>query len=95
VSGAEAIMNMHFELELGRPIPGIMALRVGRTYEHDGYEPTFRGIYDDDGRLMVIINHNVDLGDAWEMADNPMYPEEYTAEAYRYGVNYILYAMTH
>ncbi len=44
---------------------------------------------------MVIINHNVDLGDAWEMADNPWYPEEYTAAAYRYGVNYVLYAMTH
>jgi hypothetical protein len=50
---------------------------------------------DDDGRLMVIINFNVDLGDAWEMADEPWYPEKYTALAYRFGINYVLYAMTH
>lgn len=95
VTGEDAIMHLHFELDHSSPIPGILALRAGVTYEHDGYVPTWRGIYDDAGRLMVIINHNVDLGDAWEMADNPWYPEEYTAAAYRYGVNYILYAMTH
>lgn len=95
VTEQHAIMNMHFELDHSKPIPGILALRAGVTFEHDGYVPTWRGIYDDDGRLMVIINHNIDLGDAWEMADNPWYPEEYTAAAYRYGVNYILYAMTH
>ena len=90
-----AIMQMHFDVDSSRPIPGIMALRYGVTWEHDGYTPTWRGIYDDDGRLMVIINFNVDLGDAWEMADEPWYPEEYTALAYRFGVNYVLYAMTH
>ena len=90
-----AIMSMHFEVDHSKPIPGIMALRYGSTWEHDGYTPTWRGIYDDDGRLMVIINFNVDLGDAWEMADQPWYPEEYTALAYRFGVNYVLYAMTH
>ena len=52
------------------------------------------GIYDDDGRLMVIINFNVDLGDAWEMADQPWYPEEYTARAYRFGVNLVMYVLT-
>jgi hypothetical protein len=72
-----------------------MALRFDQTWEHDGYVPTWRGIYDDDGRLMVIINFNVDLGDAWELADEPWYPEEYTGMAYRFGINYVLYAMTH
>ncbi|MEE9136027.1 MAG: DUF4159 domain-containing protein, partial [Gammaproteobacteria bacterium] len=41
------------------------------------------------------INHNMDLGDAWEHADSPSYPEHFTALAYRYGINYIIYAMTH
>ena len=95
VSEEEAIMNMHYEVETHKPIPGIMALRYGVTYEHDGYVPTHRGIYDDDGRLMVIINFNVDLGDAWELADDPWYPERYTSLAYRFGINYVLYAMTH
>ena len=91
----EAIMSMHFDVDHSQPIPGIMALRYGVTYEHDGYQPTWKGIYDDDGRLMVIINFNVDLGDAWEMADEAWYPEKYTSSAYRYGVNYVLYALTH
>lgn len=95
VGRSAAIMNMHYEIGEPKPIPGIMALRAGTTWEHDGYTPQWHGIYDDDGRLMVIINFNVDLGDAWELADVPWYPEEYTALAYRFGVNYVLYAMTH
>lgn len=91
----DAIMSLHFQIDKSEPIPGIMALRYGNTWEHDGYTPTWRGIYDDTGRLMVIINFNVDLGDAWEMADEPWYPERYTARAYRFGVNYVLYSMTH
>jgi hypothetical protein len=89
------IMNIHFAVDQSKPVPGIMAMRYGQTWEHDGYTPTWRGIYDDSGRLMVIINFNVDLGDAWELADEPWYPEEYTALAYRFGINYVLYAMTH
>ncbi len=95
ISEDDTIMNMHFDVDHSQPIPGIMALRYGVTYEHDGHTPTWRGIYDDDGRLMVIINFNVDLGDAWEMADEAWYPEKYTSLAYRFGVNYVLYAMTH
>lgn len=55
----------------------------------------WRGIYDDDGNLMVAINFNMDMGDAWEHADDPVYPEPMTALAYRFGLNYVIYAMTH
>lgn len=95
VTEQDAIMTMHFDVDHSKPIPGIMALRYGVTYEHDGYTPSWKGIYDDEGRLMVIINFNVDLGDAWEMADKPWYPEQYTSLAYRFGVNYVLYSLTH
>ena len=54
-----------------------------------------RGIYDDKGRLMVAINFNMDLGDAWELANEPYYPEPMTALATRFAVNYVIYAMTH
>ena len=57
--------------------------------------PHWRGIYDDEGRLMVAINFNMDLGDAWEHADDAFYPEAYTGLAYRFAVNYVIYAMTH
>jgi hypothetical protein len=76
-------------------IPGVAALMNGVTYEKDGITPHWRGIFDDDGRLMVAINFNMDMGDAWEHADNPYYPQMLTALAYRFGVNYVLYAMTH
>ena len=46
-------------------------------------------------QLMVVINFNMDLGDAWEHADVPEYALQYTTRAYKYAINYILYAMTH
>ena len=55
----------------------------------------WRGIYDEHGRLMVAICHNMDLGDSWEHADNPRYPERFSALGVRIGVNYVVYAMTH
>ena len=47
------------------------------------------------GRLMVAICHNMDLGDSWEHADNPEYPEKFSALGIRIGINYVVYAMTH
>jgi hypothetical protein len=43
----------------------------------------------------MAINANTDMGDAWEYADAPYYPAEMTTLAYHYGINYIIYAMTH
>lgn len=67
----------------------------GRTWEQDGYVPHARGILDDDGRLMVVINWNTDLGDAWEWAENPYYPLQRSTFAYEMGINFIIYAMSH
>jgi hypothetical protein len=91
----DPVFNVLYELDQRIQIPGIVALMSGVTYERDGYEPKWRGVYDDDGRLMVAINHNMDLGDAWEHADDPRYPEPMTTLAYRFAVNYAIYAMTH
>ena len=76
-------------------VPGAQFLYTGRLYERDGYEAKWRGIRDDTGRIMVAICHNMDLGDAWEWADSPRYPERYTSLAYRIGINYVIYSMTH
>ena len=70
-------------------------VRAARTYEHDGFTPRWRGIYDDNGRMMVAICHNMDLGDAVEHSDTPGYPEAYSAQGMRTYINYIIYAMTH
>ena len=57
--------------------------------------PHWRGIYDDHGRIMVAICHNMDLGDSVEHSDTPGYPEQYSAQGMRIYINYIIYAMTH
>ena len=89
------VLHVLYDLDQRVQIPGIRALSMGVTYEYDGVEPHWRGVYDDDGRLMVAINFNMDLGDAWEHADDPQYPNHMTALAYRFAVNYVVYAMTH
>lgn len=91
----DAIFHVAYDLDEHVQVPGIQSLYSGRNYERDGFTPHWRGIYDDDGRLMVMINFNMDLGDAWEHADVPEYSLLYTTRAYKYAINYILYAMTH
>jgi hypothetical protein len=95
IADASEILHVVYDVDERIQIPGRAALNNGRTYEGDGVVPTWRGIYDDQGRLMVIINHNMDLGDAWEHADDPWYPQEMTTLALHFAVNYVVYAMTH
>jgi hypothetical protein len=91
----DPIFQIFWDTSKRRQIPGLQFYYSGQTYEQDGFDPHWRGIYDDDGRIMVVINHNMDLGDAVEHSDTPQYPQEYSAEAMRLFINYILYAMTH
>jgi Domain of unknown function (DUF4159) len=95
IKDEDEVLHVLYDLDERIQIPGLAALYNGVTYEQDGVTPTWRGIYDDDGRLMVAANHNMDLGDALEHADTPDYPENMTAMAYRFAVNYVIYAMTH
>jgi hypothetical protein len=81
-------------------IPGTRHLRLGAggsvvVMQPPGTAPAWRALYDDKNRMVVAINYNTDVGDAWEYADSPLYPEAMTSLAYRYGVNYLVYAMTH
>ncbi|HEU0007109.1 MAG TPA: DUF4159 domain-containing protein, partial [Terriglobia bacterium] len=89
------VFHCFFDVEALTQVPGAQTLYSGVTYEKDGYDAHFRGIFDDTGRLKVMINFNSDLGDAWEWADVPYYPEKYSSTAYRLGINYIIYSMTH
>jgi hypothetical protein len=95
IEGPDAIFHTIYDLEGRYQVPGAQFIRSGRTYEYDGYEPHWRGIYDEKGRLMVAICFDMDLGDSWEHADNPDYPEKFSALGIRIGVNYVVYSMTH
>ena len=82
------IMHVHFDIDQRTQIPG-------RNGSRPGTSPRWRAILDDNGRVVVAINFNMDMGDAWEHADDPYYPAEMTVLAYRFAVNYLVYSMTH
>jgi len=92
---SDEIFHVLYDLDERFQIPGYQYIWTGRTYERDGIEPHWRAIRDDKGRIMVAICHNMHLGDAWEHADDPRYPERFSSLAYRLGINYIIYGMTH
>jgi hypothetical protein len=89
----DQIFHTVYDLNDRYQIPGAAHLRLG--YKNDGIGAHWRAIYDDKGRIMVAISYNSDIGDAWEWADDPSYPERFSSLAIRIGVNYIIYAMTH
>jgi hypothetical protein len=91
----DQIFHIFWDLDDRIQVPGAQFMYSGRTSEKDGYTPRWRGIYDDKGRVMVAICHNMDLGDSIEHNDTPGYPEKYSAQGMRTYLNYIIYAMTH
>jgi hypothetical protein len=95
IPDVDSIFHSIYDLDNRYQVPGAQYLRSGRTYEQDGIEPHWRGIYDDKGRLVVAICHDMDLGDAWEYADWPEYDEKFSGLAFRIVTNYVVYAMTH
>ena len=83
-------------------VPSIGHAMRGITYEprrgpDGGRTPHYRVIHDDQGRMMMIICHNTDLGDGWEReGDNHYYFKEFSEKwAYPMGINIVFYAMTH
>ena len=69
-------------------------------YEHPyyrGLKSVFYGIYEDNDpskRLVAVINYNNDMSEYWEFSDEGMFPLDASNEAYKLGVNYIIYALT-
>ena len=95
---AHPLMNVLYDLDQETQIPGRRHLyrAANGTIEARLWGPAqWHGIYDEEGRLVVAVNFNMDMGDAWEHADDPVYPVPMTTLAYRFGVNYVIYAMTH
>jgi hypothetical protein len=80
-------------------IPGIGYWDGGnRTWERSPREnvPHFRAIEDQRGRVMVLLTHDTDFGDAYEReTENPEYFMKFSVPGYAFGINVIVYAMTH
>jgi len=76
---------------------GVESQYTGVTWEReDGKETHYRGIFDDQGRLMALFCHNTDLGDGWEReGENAYYFKEFSQKkAYPMGINAIVHALT-
>jgi hypothetical protein len=99
IAPADPMMHVLYDIGNVVQIPGLRHLRRGPdgsiVTQLEGLPPHWRAIYDDKGRMVVAINYNMDIGDAWEEADVPEYPAEATGLAYRFAINSILYSMTH
>lgn len=67
---------------------------ITSTYQ---VQPEYWGIHEDNDpakRLLLIANFNSDLGDYWEWSDAGFFPIQLSNEAYKLGVNYVIYSMT-
>ena len=97
IPDADPIFHTIYDLQERFQVPGAQYFETGLIYEKgpSGKTPHWRAIYDDKGRVMVAICHNMDLGDAWEVSDEPRYPEKWASLAYRIAMNYFVYDLTH
>ena len=92
------IFHCFYQINELMQIPGAGAARRGRTYERGssgGRRVQCLGIYDDNRRLVMMINFNTDWGDAWEHAADSFYPHKYSDMAFKMGINAVIYSLTH
>jgi hypothetical protein len=97
IDDSDPIFHSVYDLNERYQIPGEAHLRPGYKSQNgsSAIGAHWKAICDEKGRVMVAITYNSDVGDAWEYADDPRYPERFSDLAIRVGVNYILYAMSH
>lgn len=92
------IFHSFFDIDEITQVPGrgvTWNFGAGFILDNPQYPTTVHGIFDDDNRLMLLVNFNTDLGDGWEHTFDPIYPTRYCNEAYKLGINYIIYALSH
>jgi len=96
IENADPLFHTVYDLDHRYQISGQWSLRSGIPYLNGGVVPHWRAIYDEQKqRIMVAVWINNDTGDSWEWADDPEYPERYSALGIRIMVNTVLYAMAH
>ncbi|MDE2971583.1 MAG: DUF4159 domain-containing protein [Acidobacteriota bacterium] len=89
------------ELDVSHPVFDSFFHIETLDFEHIGRPdlvPVYYGFFennDPDQRLMVIANYNHDIGDYWEWSGNAYWPVDLTNEAFKLGVNYVIYGMIH
>jgi hypothetical protein len=105
IPGSDPIFHTIYDLGNRFQVPGSKVFDSGLTYENgdsqlggtfdQGKTPHWKAVYDDRGRIMVAICHNMDLGDGWEHSDEAEYQEKWASLAYRVAMNYFVYDLSH
>jgi hypothetical protein len=98
VPTSHILFHQVFEVKEFPQIPGIGNWDRGdRTWERpDARTAHLRAINDDHGRIMVLMTHNTDFGDSYEQeAADPAYFMRFSVPGYAFGINVLIYAMTH
>ncbi len=88
LDGTARVFHAFFEI----PDPETLAAPYG------GLPPTYWGLYENNDprrRLMAIANVDNDISEYWQFSDTGIAPVDLTNEAYKFGVNYVIYALTH
>jgi hypothetical protein len=90
--GSQTIWHAFFEIK------NPMALEPHPTYAGWGLHPTYWGIFENNDpskRLMVIADVDGDISEYWEWSGTGFAPVNLDNEAYKYGINYFIYGITH
>ena len=88
IDGAAQVFHSFFQIDALDIVP----------QSYDRGRPEFFGLFEDNNpnkRMMAIVNHNTDVSDFWEFSATGFRPIDESNEAYKLGVNYIIYGMTH
>jgi hypothetical protein len=91
------VFSCFYKIDGYPQVAGIGSFMQGRTWEKGGFVPHLRTILDDNGRPMMFINWNTDMGDGWEWSNVVEFPGyvKFTSMAYQMAINEIVYALTH
>jgi len=92
------IFHSFYDINEIKQVPGrgvTWGFGMGFLLDSADYPTAVHGVFDDDGRLMMVVNFNTDLGDGWEHTFDGFYPTRYCNAAYKIGINTIIYALSH
>jgi hypothetical protein len=91
------VFSCFYKMDGYPQVAGLGSFMAGRSWEKGGFVAHLRTILDDNGRAMLFINWNTDMGDGWEWSNAEDYPGylKYTSLAYRMGINEVVYSLTH
>ena len=100
LDGDHPLFRTQFPVSAVKQIPSInfWAGTGGDTSEWgiDSREPRARAFIDKAGRVVLLATHNTDYGDSWEReGDDPDYFQTFSIDGYAFGINVVLYAMSH